>query len=181
MDPDQFYSLVTTCGTPGYMAPEIYLKTGYGKPVDLWAIGVITYFLLSGEPPFNEQDVIIRVRNITNAAYSFKSDKWAHVTDLRIAKDFISKLLVKDPSTRMTASQALNHPWVNPPSPRTAAAQDLTNKPINFDLELEPEEEVVRPTNVLRRSLRSAIRVVNAVNHLIRLDKLPIDEEVGHA
>lgn len=38
--------LTTTCGTPGYMAPEIFKRAGHGKPVDVWAIGVITYFLL---------------------------------------------------------------------------------------------------------------------------------------
>lgn len=48
MDEEQFHVLTTTCGTPGYMAPEIFKKTGHGKPVDIWALGVITYFLLCG-------------------------------------------------------------------------------------------------------------------------------------
>lgn len=45
--------LTTTCGTPGYMAPEVFKKTGHGKPVDVWAIGVIAYFLCAGYTPFD--------------------------------------------------------------------------------------------------------------------------------
>lgn len=45
MDPSQYDVLMTTCGTPGYMAPEVIRKTGHGKPVDMWSIGVLTYFL----------------------------------------------------------------------------------------------------------------------------------------
>lgn len=48
IDETTFSALTTTCGTPGYMAPEIFKKSGHGKPVDVWAIGVITYFLLCG-------------------------------------------------------------------------------------------------------------------------------------
>lgn len=49
IDEQKLTVLTTTCGTPGYMAPEIFRKEGHGKPVDVWAIGVITYFLLCGQ------------------------------------------------------------------------------------------------------------------------------------
>lgn len=45
--------LTTTCGTPGYMAPEVFKKSGHGRPVDIWALGVIAYFLCAGYTPFD--------------------------------------------------------------------------------------------------------------------------------
>lgn len=53
MDEPTMSLLTTTCGTPGYMAPEVFKKTGHGKPVDVWAIGVIAYFLCAGYTPFD--------------------------------------------------------------------------------------------------------------------------------
>ncbi|KAG1441739.1 hypothetical protein G6F56_011352 [Rhizopus delemar] len=76
MDTDKFHTLKTTCGTPGYMAPEIFKKTGHGKPVDMWAIGVIVYFLLSGYTPFEGANNIEEMNAIMNADYSFDDQCW---------------------------------------------------------------------------------------------------------
>jgi len=100
----------TACGTPYYVAPEVVSGQGYGKEVDLWSIGVITYFLLAGFPPFMGENLPEIVEQILNADYEFPEPYWDNISDK--AKDFVSKLLVVDKTKRLTAAQALAHPWI---------------------------------------------------------------------
>ncbi|KAI0179691.1 calmodulin-dependent protein kinase [Hypoxylon sp. FL1284] len=111
MDEEQFHVLTTTCGTPGYMAPEIFKKTGHGKPVDIWAMGVITYFLLCGYTPFDRDSDFEEMQAILNADYNFQpAEYWRGVSEH--AKDFIRRCLTVDPNKRMTAHEALSHAFV---------------------------------------------------------------------
>ncbi|KAK9478623.1 kinase-like domain-containing protein [Lipomyces japonicus] len=111
IDDDKFHILKTTCGTPSYMAPEIFHKTGHGKPVDIWAIGVITYFLLCGYTPFDRESSPEEVRAILSADYDFEPEEyWGHIS--ANAKDFIEQTLVVDPEKRLTAEQCLRHPFL---------------------------------------------------------------------
>ncbi|PWN46559.1 putative calmodulin-dependent protein kinase type 1 [Violaceomyces palustris] len=111
VDDEKITVLSTTCGTPGYMAPEIFKKTGHGKPVDMWAIGVITYFLLCGYTPFDRDTTMEEMQAIINADYKFEPAMyWDGVSEQ--ARDFINKLLTIDPAARLTAVQALEHPWL---------------------------------------------------------------------
>lgn len=102
--------LVTTCGTPGYVAPEILEGASYGKPVDIWSIGIITYILLAGYPPFHDDSQPILFRKIRKGKYYYDSPYWDNVSD--DAKEFISKMLVVDPAQRSTASDLLQHKWI---------------------------------------------------------------------
>lgn len=112
VDDEKMTVLSTTCGTPGYMAPEIFKKTGHGKPVDMWATGVITYFLLCGYTPFDRDTTMEEMQAIINADYSFEpAVYWQGVS--QEARDFINKLLTIEPQSRMTAQQALEHPWLS--------------------------------------------------------------------
>ena len=105
--------LSTSCGTPGYLAPEIMKGQVYGPPVDIWAIGVITYILwglrggmmhrLCGYPPFSSDNDVAMYRQILRGKFDFPSPEWDHVSN--DAKDFISKLLIVDPEKRYTAKQ----------------------------------------------------------------------------
>jgi len=154
IDSDKFHLLTTTCGTPGYMAPEIHRKVGHGKPVDMWAIGVITYFLLCGYPPFDDENDFAA---IINADYKYEpAEYWECITPS--AKDFINRLLTREPNERMTADTALLHPWLN--GYQAQPAQPFVRSPM-------------RPPFNPRRTFRKAVDIVKAI-HLMK----PHDQEI---
>ncbi|XP_046690226.1 calcium/calmodulin-dependent protein kinase type II subunit gamma isoform X10 [Silurus meridionalis] len=97
-------------GTPGYLSPEVLRKDPYGKPVDIWACGVILYILLVGYPPFWDEDQHKLYQQIKAGAYDFPSPEWDTVTPE--AKNLINQMLTINPAKRITADQALKHPWV---------------------------------------------------------------------
>ena len=99
----------TSVGTPGWLSPEIIAKKTYDQSVDMWALGIATYVLLVGVLPFDEP--------LLNSSYGLKTDfsvdyrsAWHVSSD---GCDFISRLIAKNPSDRLTASQALKHPWLS--------------------------------------------------------------------
>ncbi|XP_035518873.1 calcium/calmodulin-dependent protein kinase type II subunit gamma isoform X4 [Morone saxatilis] len=97
-------------GTPGYLSPEVLRKDPYGKPVDIWACGVILYILLVGYPPFWDEDQHKLYQQIKAGAYDFPSPEWDTVTPE--AKNLINQMLTINPAKRITADQAIKHPWV---------------------------------------------------------------------
>ncbi|XP_046419912.1 calcium/calmodulin-dependent protein kinase II isoform X6 [Neodiprion pinetum] len=97
-------------GTPGYLSPEVLKKEPYGKPVDIWACGVILYILLVGYPPFWDEDQHRLYAQIKAGAYDYPSPEWDTVTTE--AKNLINQMLTVNPTKRITASEALKHPWI---------------------------------------------------------------------
>ncbi|XP_067828575.1 calcium/calmodulin-dependent protein kinase type II subunit gamma isoform X2 [Heptranchias perlo] len=97
-------------GTPGYLSPEVLRKDPYGKPVDIWACGVILYILLVGYPPFWDEDQHKLYQQIKAGAYDFPSPEWDTVTPE--AKNLINQMLTINPAKRITSTEALKHPWV---------------------------------------------------------------------
>ncbi|XP_061054372.1 calcium/calmodulin-dependent protein kinase type II subunit beta isoform X3 [Eubalaena glacialis] len=97
-------------GTPGYLSPEVLRKEAYGKPVDIWACGVILYILLVGYPPFWDEDQHKLYQQIKAGAYDFPSPEWDTVTPE--AKNLINQMLTINPAKRIAAHEALKHPWV---------------------------------------------------------------------
>jgi len=119
---DNEFMLVTACGTPGYVAPEILSATLYGPPVDMWSAGVIMYILLCGYPPFyNENDAVL-FESILSANFHFHTPYWDHIS--KPAKDLIRKLLVVEPTGRLTATQAKEMEWF---ASHTPSQQPLPN------------------------------------------------------
>ena len=140
----------TTCGTPGYVAPEVldpYLPftSGYGPEVDLWSMGtqftyftskkvqiltesglplpgVVLYIMLCGFPPFYDDSTAVLFKQIRKGEFSFPSPYWDGVSDE--AKDLVSKMLVVDSGKRYTAQQCLDHPWI-------AKAGEVTSKKLH--------------------------------------------------
>ncbi|KAJ0040105.1 hypothetical protein Pint_28444 [Pistacia integerrima] len=106
-------------GSAYYVAPEV-LRRKSGPESDVWSIGVITYILLCGRRPFwdKTEDGIFKESSVLNILYpqvlrnkpDFRRKPWPTISNS--AKDFVKKLLVKDPRARLTAAQALSHPWV---------------------------------------------------------------------
>lgn len=102
--------LTTQCGTPGYVAPEVLCNVPYGTKVDVWSLGVITYILIGGYPPFMEQNQKELFKKIKRGNYEFHAEYWGQTS--AEVKNLISSLLTVDPRRRLTAQQALEHPWV---------------------------------------------------------------------
>jgi len=104
-------------GTPPYMAPELVIlydesiNGSYGKPVDMWALGCILYILLSGLHPFQMDDEEEMIDLIASGELEWLGDGWDNVSEG--AKDLVSKMICADPNTRITASEALQHPWIS--------------------------------------------------------------------
>eukprot|EP00435_Cladocopium_sp_Y103_P011757 s666_g3.t1 len=98
-----------SCGTLSYAAPEVLAKS-YTSQCDLWSLGVIVFILLVGYMPFAGSDERKQIHMIRSGTYLVKKERWAKVSSL--ASDFVKKLLVVDPDVRMTAPQALEHPWI---------------------------------------------------------------------
>ncbi|KAK7680323.1 hypothetical protein QCA50_016563 [Cerrena zonata] len=116
LEEEKLQVLTEICGTPGYMAPEIFKKTGHGKPVDVWAMGVITYFLLCGYTPFDRDTQQEEMEAIIAGDYKFEPEEyWANVSTA--ARNFVSYCLTIDPAKRPTAEEALNHKWLADTSP----------------------------------------------------------------
>ncbi|ORX83410.1 Pkinase-domain-containing protein [Basidiobolus meristosporus CBS 931.73] len=145
-DGDQVLS--TVCGSHGYTAPEVLWKSGHGKPVDMWSIGVITYTLLCGYLPFQRWEGHPDYMNaLAKAKFKFDEKYWVGISD--DAKDFITKLLNPDQNKRLTAKEALKHRWL---TGETATENDL----------LANVRENFNP----RRTLRRAVEAVQLINRL---------------
>jgi len=97
-------------GTTDYMAPELLEGVRYGFGVDVWSVGVLTYIMLCGYPPFYGKTENSRVEKILAGKFSFDDEVWDSVSES--AKNFICHLLVNQPQSRYTAAQALQHPWI---------------------------------------------------------------------
>ncbi|ESZ95563.1 calcium/calmodulin-dependent protein kinase [Sclerotinia borealis F-4128] len=103
--------LTTMAGSFGYAAPEVMLKKGHGKPVDMWSMGVITYTLLCGYSPFRSENLQDLIDECSNAKVIFHERYWKDVS--ADAKNFIGHLLQPVAEDRSTSKEALVHPWLS--------------------------------------------------------------------
>jgi calcium/calmodulin-dependent protein kinase I len=127
----------TTCGTPGYVAPEVLMQQPYGKECDYWSIGVVTYILLSGTPPFYEEDNFALFELIKACKFEFEPETWGGVS--AEAKEFISNILVADPKKRLDCEGMLNHPWMKMEM-KSAASLGNAKKALSKYVKVRKEE-----------------------------------------
>ncbi|CAK7564894.1 MAG: Calmodulin-dependent protein kinase cmk2 [Sporothrix epigloea] len=146
--------LTTMAGSFGYAAPEVMLKMGHGKPVDMWSLGVITYTLLCGYSPFRSENLQDLVEECTTTRVVFHERYWKDVSD--DAKDFILGLLQPNPDDRWTSSEILQHKWL---SGETATEHNLL-----------PEIKAY----MAKARLRRGIELVKLTN---RIDALKMQED----
>lgn len=102
--------MATACGTPGYVAPEVLAQKPYGKSVDVWSIGVISYILLCGYPPFYDENDANLFAQILKGEFEFDSPYWDDISDP--AKEFIRQLMCVDVEKRLTCDESLKHAWI---------------------------------------------------------------------
>ncbi|KAL0978527.1 hypothetical protein UPYG_G00171710 [Umbra pygmaea] len=143
----------TACGTPGYVAPEVLAQKPYSKAVDCWSIGVISYILLCGYPPFYDENDAKLFEQILKAEYEFDSPYWDDISDS--AKDFIVHLMEKEPMIRYTCDQALQHPWI--------AGDTALDKNIHESVSAQIKK------NFAKSKWRQAFNATAVVRHMRRL------------
>ncbi|EAK88852.1 calcium/calmodulin dependent protein kinase with a kinas domain and 4 calmodulin-like EF hands [Cryptosporidium parvum Iowa II] len=146
-------SLNTRAGTPYYVAPEV-LQGKYDKQCDMWSLGVILYILLCGYPPFHGSNDSIILHKVQKGVYAFKEEDWKHVSFLAI--DLIRKLLTYNPSERITARDALNHPWI------TRFADDI--------LFLSPRNYFYSNDGFMKTGIVSSDYIDSSINNLKALE-----------
>ncbi|KAM4547747.1 MAP kinase-interacting serine/threonine-protein kinase 2b [Odontesthes bonariensis] len=186
--------LLTPCGSAEYMAPEVVEAfseeaTIYDKRCDLWSLGVILYIMLSGYPPFvgrcgggcgwelgepchTCQNTLFE--SIQEGKYEFPEKDWAHISSS--AKDLISKLLVRDAKNRLSASQVLQHIWVQGGvsdtlstsilHQRTSSTRDLT---FFADKAMAVNRQLAQQDDMEDQQYQEVPYVVNATGSSVRL------------
>lgn len=159
LEDEKFHKLTEICGTPGYMAPEIFKKTGHGKPVDVWAMGVVTYFLLAGYTPFDRDSQQLEMEAIIAGDYKFEPvEYWANVSET--AKDFVRKCLTIDPAERPTAAEVLKHRWL------TDTAAHFVPSADGAPTDLLPHVKKAFNAKLLWRKAGFSIRAMNRMSTL---------------
>ncbi|KAL3775698.1 hypothetical protein ACHAW5_007586 [Stephanodiscus triporus] len=141
-------------GTPYYIAPEV-LQKKYDKSCDLWSVGIISYTLLCGYPPFNGANNDKILDSVRRGRFSFPSADWSCKS--RESRDFVRRLLQKDPRRRMTAREAMVHPWIlkHAAVDRKEVQMMSDEKPLDVQsMEVVRHESTTSRTPPRRRSLR---------------------------
>ncbi|KAI2494611.1 serine/threonine protein kinase [Fragilaria crotonensis] len=147
-------SLTKQCGTPFFVSPEILTRQSYDQMSDMWSCGCIVYLLLGGNLPFMGRSQKELFRKIVEGKYEFDEESFAGVSDE--AKDLVSKMLVRDPDKRISASDALKHPWLRQENARltmiklTGTSQRL--KTFNAKLKLRSAMIAIDWISTLKRS-----------------------------
>ena len=160
------YSLSSICGTPVYVAPEVARKEHYGFPIDMWSCGILLYVLISGQLPYSGNTVEEVLESIAaTGPLKFPETRWSHVSGL--GKDFIRRLLAANPAHRMTANDALNHPWLH---------SGLVRERVQSSLPLAKNGKGFNRTPV--ESIEDLVKLSNA-SRPVRQIALPLRKNIG--
>jgi calcium/calmodulin-dependent protein kinase I len=146
-------TITDCCGSPEYMAPEVLTSEPYGKPADMWSLGIILYILLGGYPPFYDTNQQKMFKQIIAGKFEFHDEYWSSVTPE--AKDLINKLLEHDHLSRITIDEVYKHPWIQLDTAQLAA------------IDLATSLKAIRKAQSTKK-LRVAIKTVIAVNRFAR-------------
>ncbi|XP_076294794.1 calcium/calmodulin-dependent protein kinase I isoform X3 [Lasioglossum baleicum] len=145
----------TACGTPGYVAPEVLAQKPYGKAVDVWSIGVISYILLCGYPPFYDENDAVLFAQIIKGEFEFDSPFWNDISDS--AKDFIQKLICVNVEERYTCKQALAHPWISGNEASNKNIHGTVSEQLRKNFAKSRWKQAYHATTVIRQMKRLAL------------------------
>lgn len=148
--------LTTMAGSFGYAAPEVMMRQGHGKAVDMWSLGVVTYTLLCGYSPFRSENLSDLIDECKSGKIIFHERYWRDVS--KDAKAFILTMLQVDPRRRATSSSALKHIWLKG---ETATDHDLLPEIRSY---------------MTKARLKRGIELVKLAN---RIEALKMQEEEG--
>ncbi|KAK6318961.1 hypothetical protein J4Q44_G00101720 [Coregonus suidteri] len=145
------------CGTPEYLAPEVVGRQRYGRPVDCWALGVIMYILLSGNPPFydetDDDDYENHDKNlfrkILAGDYEFDSPYWDDISES--AKGLVTHMMEVDQDQRLTAQEAINHEWISGNAASNKNIKDNVCAQIEKNFAKAKWKKAVRVTTMMKR------------------------------
>ncbi|KAM4018736.1 myosin light chain kinase 3 isoform 2-T2 [Anomaloglossus baeobatrachus] len=147
-------------GTPEFLAPEVVNYDFVSFPTDMWSVGVITYMLLSGLSPFLGESDAETMNYIVNCNWDFESETFDQVSEE--AKDFISRLLVKEKSCRLSAGQCLKHEW-------------LVNLPLKAQkYKVRLKSQVLLQRYMAQKKWKKHFYVVTAANRLRKFQLLSL-------
>ncbi|KAJ1082781.1 hypothetical protein NDU88_002946 [Pleurodeles waltl] len=148
-------------GTPEFLAPEIVNYDFVSFPTDMWSVGVITYMLLSGLSPFLGENDTETMNYIVNCNWDFNAEAFEQVSEE--GRDFISQLLVKEKSCRISAAQCLKHAWLN----------DLHAKAKKSKVRLK--SQVLLQKYLAHRKWKKHFYVVTAAHRFMKLHQMSVN------
>lgn len=151
----------TACGTPGYVAPEVLAQKPYGKPIDVWSIGVIAYILLCGYPPFYDEVDANLFAQILKGDFEFDAPYWDEISDS--AKDFISHLICVNPDVRYTCKQALQHPWICGDTARDKNIHGSVSEQLKKNFAKSKWKQAYNATAVIRQMRKLAMNPAGSI------------------
>lgn len=150
-------------GTPLYVAPEVLLRQPYGCAADMWSLGVIVHILLTGYPPFDDNDLVQLINNVKHKPMALLGEEWIVISE--DAKDFVQRLLTRDVEKRLTAEQALAHAWLTTPRPPPFPAPPMPSRAVNA-----PQRVKIPPTKQSRNdgTIPLMVAQVNLQSFVVR-------------
>jgi len=165
------------CGTPNYISPEMLRQKGHSYPVDIWAIGIVLYILLSGIPPFETADLHETYRRIESNTYTFTPEI------NNSAQDLITRLLAPNPINRPLASQICQHKFFTvqncptrlPLSSIVATPRIKGSRTNESKVEKMEEDQPLVPALSLNANEAHNISVSTSLHNIIRL-LVPFDQ-----
>uniref|UniRef100_U5EY85 Calcium/calmodulin-dependent protein kinase type 1 n=1 Tax=Corethrella appendiculata TaxID=1370023 RepID=U5EY85_9DIPT len=147
--------MATACGTPGYVAPEVLAQKPYGKAVDVWSIGVISYILLCGYPPFYDENDANLFAQILKGEFEFDSPYWDEISES--AKDFIRNLMCVNVERRFTCKQALAHPWIGGNAASSKNIHGTVSEQLKKNFAKSRWKQAYHATTIIRQMQRMAL------------------------
>lgn len=121
--------MLTMIGTHYYQAPEVYLGGGYDERIDLWALGITVFRMITGHTPFESEYHSTTIQKITKCEVNFDDPAWSKFSTF--TKDFVSKLL-KRREERMSLKDASNHIWLGETSTIKRSKSHIVELHVDF-------------------------------------------------